>query len=180
MGIFGLIKSIIVSAKEERKKGKLYLNMSKEDMASLSDEDLFEAAVTRTDNKIDGFDDIEEGFRSLNDSQKVLYVLNYFEAEVNNGGLCQFFVNQSRALAPYISGYMELVGAKEHKKLFDGFVSENKIDLADLSSFIIHRVKDYDVQTQRYPFDKYDDAFYDLEPIEAFLEKYVREHSEDF
>lgn len=180
MGIFGLIKSIVVSAKEERKKGKLYLNMSKEDMASLSDEDLFEAAVIRTDNKVDGFDDIEEGFRSLNDSQKVLYVLNYFEAEVNNGGLCQFFVNQSRALAPYVSEYMGVVGAEEHKKLFDDFVSENKIDLTDLSSFIIYSVKDFDVQNQRYPFDEYDDAFYDLEPIEAFLEKYVREHSEDF
>ena len=35
------------------------------------------------------------------------------ETEVNNGGLCQFFVNSSRIVAPFVSEYMAIVGAFE-------------------------------------------------------------------
>ena len=45
---------------------------------------------------VDGFDAWEEGVNSLNSSQKLFYCVNWLETEVNNGGLCQFFVNSRR------------------------------------------------------------------------------------
>ncbi len=36
--------------------------------------------------------------------------------EVNNGGLCQFFVNSSREFAPDLSAALDAIGALEHKK----------------------------------------------------------------
>ena len=35
-------------------------------------------------------------------------------------------------------------------------------------------------QNQRYPFDEYDDAFYDMEPLETYLKKFIRENVKDF
>ncbi len=187
MGLISTIKEIIKLRKELKKsieelkeKESLYLSMSHEDMASLSDDELFEAVLSRTEHKVDSFDEWEDGINSLNDSQKIFYSLNWLEMEVNNGGLCQFFVNSSRMVAPYISEYMSIIGADDHKNLFDNFITDNNIDLCNLSSFAIDDIDEYEKQTERYPFDDYDDAFYDMEPLEEHLKKFAREHLEDF
>ena len=187
MGLFGVIKEVIKLRKEVKKsieeskeKETLYLSMSNADMASLSDDALFEAVLFRTEHKVDSFDEWEDGVNALNNSQKIFYSVNWLEVEVNNGGLCQFFVNTSRMVAPYISEYMRIIGANNHKNLFDKFVTDNNIDLYNLSSFDIDDIDEYEKQTERYPFDDYDDAFYDMEPLEVYLIKFAREHLEDF
>ncbi len=75
---------------------------------------------------------------------------------------------------------MAVVGAVEHQALFDGFVTRYGIDLTDLSAFDVRGVRDYEAKTRMYPFDEYDDAFYDLEPLETYLKVYVRTHVQDF
>lgn len=75
---------------------------------------------------------------------------------------------------------MEKIGATDHQKLYDGFLSENNIDPNDLSSFDISTVEDYVNQYQRYPFDEYDNAFGNLEPLETYLVAFIREHINDF
>ena len=117
------------------KKDAEYLRMSVDELRALSDEELFYAVMVRTERKVDGFEDWEEGVNSLNFQQKVFYSVNWLEIEVNNGGLCQFFVNSSRMVAPFVSEYMAVIGADEHKRLYDDFVQQNGIDLCELSSF---------------------------------------------
>jgi hypothetical protein len=187
MGLFGSIKEIFrlhkvlkESIKEAKEKEALYLNMSHEEMANLSDDELFDAVLTRTETKVDAFEEWEDGVNALNNSQKIFYAVNWLEIEVNNGGLCQFFVNSSRMVAPYVSEYMGIIGAIEHKNLFDKFVNENNIDLTDLSSFDVEEADEFEEQTERYPFDDYDDAFYDMESLETYLKKFAREHLQDF
>ena len=166
--------------KEIARQQELYRNLSTEELAALSDEDLFVAAKLRINVIVDACADSAEAFARLNDHQKVVYALDYLEMEVNNGGLCQFFVNSSRVVAPYVSDYMARVGASEHKALFDGFIRQHGIDLNNLSSFIIHRHRDYEAQTKRYPFDEYDDKFYELPSFEEPLTAYIRQHIEAF
>ena len=173
-------KQLKYSMAEYEKKQAQSLSLSLEEFTALSDDDLIFVALARTEKKVDEFDDLKNGFDSLNQSQKVFYSLNWLESEVNNGGLCQFFVNSSRMVAPLVSGYMEIVGAAEHKKLYDEFVEKNKIDLTDLSYFDIDEVDEFEEKTQAYPFDEYDDAFCNMEPIETYLKKYIREHITDF
>lgn len=48
--------------------------------------------------------------------------------------------------------------------------------MKDLSSFIIKNVKEFEEQTMRYPFDEYDDAFYQMESIESYLIPFAREN----
>ncbi len=187
MGLFSTIKKIIKFKKELKKNmretaenEKRYLEMNAEDLSVLSDDELFEAITARTDSKVDRYNECEGGVNSLNSSQKIFYSVNWLEMEVNNGGLCQFFVNSSRIVAPFVSAYMGIIGAVDHKKLFDDFISKHGIDLNDLSSFDIEEVAEFEEQNQRYPFDEYDDAFYDMEPLETFLTKFIRKNIKDF
>ena len=187
MGIIKLFKELTAFAKllkelpqEIERQQEAYLKLSTQELAELPDEDLFVAARLRLEATADACEEVSEGFSKLNDHQKVVYAVNYLEMEVNNGGLCQFFVNSSRALAPYISDYLGIIGAQEHKALFDGFISANQIDLSDLSSFAIQRSRDFEKMAKRYPFDDYDDKFYELPSLEEPLTQYIRSHIESF
>ena len=187
MGLFSTIRNMIKfkkelkrSIREAKENEERYVNMTVEELSALSDDDLFDAVTARTENKVDSFDEWEDGVDSLNHSEKVFYSVNWLEIEVNNGGLCQFFVNSSRMVAPLVSEYMGIIGASDHKKLFDDFVSKNKIDLNDLSSFDIEDGDEFEEQNQRYPFDDYDDAFYDMESLSTSLKKFIRENINDF
>lgn len=187
MGIFSAIKEAIEfkkmikeSVREQLEKEALYVSMTKDELAQIDDDDLLFAAMARAEEAMKDFDEIEDGINSLNDMQKVLYALNTLDMEVNNGGICQFFVNSSRAVAPIISECMEVIGADDHQKLFDDFVAKYEIDLEDLSSFDSDTVEEFSEQYERYPFDEYDDAFYELEPLETYLIPYIKNNIEMF
>lgn len=75
---------------------------------------------------------------------------------------------------------LEEIAAHEHKELLEAFVRENSIDLKELSSFEIRDVKEYQKQENLYPFARFDDAFFDLPPIQELLPGYVRMHLEEF
>ena len=187
MGFFGAIKEILKfnkelkkSIQEEKERTERYLVLSHVELSALPDDELLDAAILRTEGTVEKHDEWADGVNALNHSQKVLYSLVWLGMEVNNGGLCQFFVNSSRMVAPCVSEYMELVGAYEHKKLYDGFVQKYGIDLCDLSFFDVEKAEEYEKKANSYPFDEYDDAFDGLEPLGTYLKKFVREHLEDF
>lgn len=147
-----------------------------DELEQLPDQELYEAVRARAEHKAE----LEDyGVSSLTEAQLVVYITSYYEMEVCNGGLCQFFVNSSRRFAPYLSQCLEVLGAEEHKKLFDDFVCANNIDLNDLSSFDIEKVEEFAEQNERYPFDEFDSAFYDLPSISECSYTYVKEHLEE-
>ena len=166
--------------KKLQKKETLYLKMPSADLPNLSDADLFYAVTIRTENKVDACHDLQEGLAALNDKERIFYAVNYLEVEVNNGGLCQFFVNASRAVAPLVSEYLGMIGAFEQQKLYDDFIGKYHIDVTDLSSFDIESFEDFTAQYERYPFDEFDDAFYKMTPLQDYLTKFVRENIRDF
>lgn len=150
------------------------------ELVNLSDNKLYKTVISRIDHQIENHESLEEGFASLNFSQKVIYSIDYYEMEIGCGGLCQFFVNSSRMVAPFMSEYLAAIGAEEHKILYGKFIEENNIDLSDLSSFDIDSNEDYIALTQRYPFDEFDDTFYELESLKPLLIQYIRNNLNDF
>ena len=114
----------------------------------------------------------------FNEEQKFVYSLIKLEAEVNNGGLCQFFVNSSRECAPYVSKALEVIGATQLKELYDNFIDSNNIDVNDLSSFKISEVEDFESQTQRYDFESFDDKFYEDENLHNQIIEYSKNNLE--
>ncbi len=157
-----------------------YVQMSASELSKLTDDEIFNAVWTRTENIVSSKENLLEGFNSLNEEQRIFYAVNYLEMEVNNGGLCQFFVNSSRIVAPVVSDYMGIIGASEHKKLYDTFIEKYQINTYDLSSFDCETVEVFKSQYERYPFEEYDDTFYGLAPLQDYLVNYVRKHIDSF
>lgn len=173
-------KQIKDSTKKWLEELQRYREMPASELSSLLDADLFSAALARTEGKVDQFEALTDGVNSLQHTQRVFYVTSLYETEVTNGGLCQFFANQSREFAPQIADYLDEISAADHKALFERFVQENKIDVNDLSSFITENVNDYLLQEARYPFDDFSNAYFKLKPIADLLPQYVRAHLSDF
>ena len=155
------------------KKAKKLRSMGTDGLLALEDEEFYDAIECICE---DAVYDIKEA--NLTDEQKIVYSLNKFEAEVNNGGLCQFFVNSSSECAPYISQALAAVGAFELKILFDNFINTNNLDVNDLSSFKISSIHEYKAQTERFDFDSFDDQFYEDKNIHQQIIDYSRKYIE--
>ena len=178
MGLFSFFKEVKSAYKHISK----YMNMSYDDLCSLDDEELKEAIsirMTGAERRLD----VEECLTTFFGAKKIYYVINYFDMEVQNGGLCQYFVNSSRLTAPYILDSLKEIGATSFYKLLDDFINVNNINLNNLDSFIIQDIDEFESQTKRYPFDSFDEAYYNLyenESLEDMLFKYVKKHLNDF
>ena len=144
--------------------------MTETEMLSLSSGELIEGV-----NIILDLDCAE--IHKANNVQLTFLTVSEFITEVNNGGLCQFFVNSSSKYAPYVSYSLSEIGATLLADHFNKFISDNRIDLNDLSSFKIKQVEDFETQNQRFDFDEFDDKLYKLqneEDVSELLANYVR------
>ncbi len=155
------------------KKAKKIRAMGKEQILNLDDEQFFDAINCLCE---DAVFDIKDPI--ISKKQKLLYSLIEFEMEVNNGGLCQFFVNSSRECAPYVSEALNEIGATDLKKLYDRFISDNDIDVNCLTSFISNDIEEYQAQTERFDFDSFDDKFYEYENLHQQIIDYARKNIE--
>ena len=168
----------VEAARAERKR---LLAMTAEELCALDDGALREAIRVRIeailDERLGEEDDVAAELRVLEPALRCFYVLDLYDCEVQNGGLCQFFVNTSRAVAPLVGKCLGAVGAEAHRSLYDGFLRENRIDMARLSAF---RRGSFAAMHRRYPFDAFDRAFRRLAPLEEALLGYVRAHAEAF
>lgn len=182
-------KSMDEYLREDEEK---YSNLTTEELRKLPDEELIMALVTRTADALNALidpepeeeQDYEAALKTaldlLNEHQKLFYAVTELESEVNNGGLCQFFDNCSRVVAPLVSGYMDIIGAAEHKKLYDDFLTKHAIDPANLPDFDEEAEKDGMDIDEKYAFEEYDDAFYEMEPLETYLFAYAKAHLDSF
>jgi hypothetical protein len=170
MFLFRLIAGIIGLIKTAKKANKIR-NMDKADLLALDDDTFYDAIECVCRHAVCEIDD-----PNLAEEIRFTYSLYQFEMEVNNGGLCQFFVNSSSECAPYISNALEAIHATDLKAHFDDFIEKNNIDVKDLSSFKIDTVEEYEAQTQRYDFDAFDNIFYEDKNFHQLLIDYAREN----
>lgn len=167
--------------KEREEEINYYLNLTTEELKKLSDIKLYIAVTTRLSYKVRTNN---SDINPLNEEEKIVFETDIYDSEVNNGGLCQFFTNSSSLVAPYISNNLKILKAKEHKKLFDNFIKENKINVNDLYSFeitMIDNIKEqYQNNLDKYPFDEFDTNFYKLPPLQTILTEYIKNNISKF
>ena len=175
---FARAKAVGMQAKAELEEAARYRAMTRAEAEQLSDEELWNCVSFWLCRLEDGKALAEESL-----ARRAVYTVDTFDREVQNGGLCQYFVNSSRETAPELEEALTQVGAESYRKLFHDFVTENDIDVTQLDSFIIHSTEDFEAQNERYPFDAFDEAYYDLyqrEPLDAHCTAYIRRHLGDF
>ena len=139
----------------------------------MEDNDMYDTLITR-------FMSAEPN--TLNQKQLTVAALITFDAEMMNGGLCQFFVNDYNGYAQYINDALGEVGAIEMQKHYSSFVSQNGIDVTQMDSFRIASVQDYIEQFERFPFESFDNTFseiYQKENLADMLLAYVRLHGDE-
>lgn len=161
--------------KQEQNKG-----LHGADLLVLSDDDLFETVYFQNLEIASNAEDSDREVEQFAGARLNVFVLSLFDSEIQNGGLCQFFVNSSRTAAPYVSDALEAVGASAHKELFDSFTSENKIDTSNLDSFKVFSKRGYIKQTKRFDFDSFDEKYYDLPPLQDKVVDYIRKNISEF
>lgn len=169
----GIIGTILHNLKN-MKRARAIRRMPRAELMAMDDSDFFEAMEIVCE---DAVYDLKEQ-QDLSEALIFAYTLIKLEVEVNNGGLCQFFVNSSRDCAPYVSEALAAVGAMETKSHFDRFVAENGIDVQELSSFRISRLEEFEAQTKRFDFDAFDDRFYEDNTLHQRIVDYLRRNVE--
>ena len=172
--------SMISALKGDSAERDLYLQMTTQELAALSDEELMTALHIRTEEKANTQWNLGDGAAKLPEAQRVFYVISCFYTEQENGGLCRFFVNGTRNLAPLVSDSLAALGAAEHQKLFDDFVKENEISTDYLIFFIINEESEFAEKRAHYPFDDYDIPYKQLPSLRDMLLAYAREHIGEF
>ena len=147
--------------------------LSSEELRIKEDLDMYDALIMR-------FMDADPN--TLNEKQLTVAALITFDAEMMNGGLCQFFVNDYSGYAQYVSGALEEVGAVEMQKHYSSFVSQNEIDVTQMDSFRIGSVQDYVKQFESLPYEEFDNTFseiYGRENLGDLLLSYVRLYEDE-
>ena len=144
-----------------------------EEILTMNDNDLYSVLVTN-------FMGIDPS--TLNQKQQTVAALVTFDAEMMNGGLCQFFVNDHVGCAQYVGEALGEVGARSLQTHYTSFIDQNAIDLTKMDSFRILSIQGYQKQYERFPYEAFDTAFseiYQTENLGDLLLSYVRLHSDE-
>ena len=124
----------------------------------------------------------DENFGDLPEMIRNLHVVAIFTMEIMNGGLCQFFVNNGEEYASLVSDALIAVGLDKVAAMYNAFLSDSGISMSDMESFEIDGIDEFEEQTERYPFDDFDDAFYELSEsldMEQAMLDYANAHAAD-
>lgn len=151
-----------------------------EELLTLSDDDLFETVYFQNLDMAENAEDEDSELDQFTEARRTVYILGLFDSEIQNGGLCQFFVNSSRVVVPYVSEALNAVGATEHREIFERFVTENNIDVSDLESFKVFSKRGYIKQTKRFDFDSFDDKYYELPALQEKTVAYIKDNIGEF
>lgn len=167
------LADVVQTMQVEQEKMGRYLQMTARELAALEDTELCEAVYTR-----------------LCEQEEVRYVPTVFLVvweylqEMENGGLCQYFVNTNPQNAPMLAEALQCIGAESHGELFQNFCGENGIDPEDLSEFEMDYdgdwKADYARLCEQLPFESYDAEFWNLPDVRVQLVQYVRENIDQF
>lgn len=178
------IKDVLVSGfkmfSDISKQNKMYQEADIEELIKLDDHSLYEAIGSRILAKID-FNNYEASFLALNKYEQTFWVVYEFDAEVLNGGLCQYFGNTRGRDCNRIVDDLKAIGADDYALLYSDFVKENKIDGDEFANDLY---EDWETSYNKYPYENFDDAFGKLymeeKALDSYLAEYVRANSEYF
>ncbi len=169
--------------KEMAVKREKALSMSHEEMAALSDEELFDVILTRVETKAREGGGTEAAY--LSEEEKVAEVVFDFwdlgqEDEEIAGMRAVLGSVEREYCVPRMSECFEKIGAYEHKRVFDKCIHENNIDVHNLSQFARCYEDAFAEQEKIYDFSKTDAEFAALPKIENYLTAYIRNNIERF
>ena len=102
------------------------------------------------------------------------YRADAFWTEYSCGGIFGYFANPAgKDYGPELLEDLDRIGASEHRAMLERFLTENGIDLRDLSEF---RWSNMSKLSERIDFADFDYRFAGLRPLWELLEEYAKEN----
>jgi len=98
-----------------------------------------------------------------------------FLRDVYDGGIAQFFYNESREYAPYVSDALKEIGSIKTRYAFDSLVDSAQIPLDDLDA--LQELEDDETVLEK--MDAFDEAFNGDEDATDCLLAYARTYIDD-
>ncbi len=192
MGLFAKIKElfsakrlILRAIEEQEQKYTALSNLPKEELLTVSDEDLIGTINFLCDRDIQAHHAKPwnipplDRIGVLSPERQTVFVLSWYDDQIRNGGLFEFFCSEERVFAPLVETFLLSVNALEHHNLFRSFLDENALDATDLSAFAVENAAVSNVWEKRYPFQAYYQAYASLPPLESYLAAYIRDRIDD-
>lgn len=127
----------------------------------------------------------EDDLEKIPDIKFYLITASIFDIEMQNGGLCQFLVNEGNFHGPMLVDALCAFGAEHHGRMIAEFCKENGIDLSNLQELLPENVDPYCMTENylellnKYPFDEFDKAYFEIDrecPLEGILGEYIRKN----
>lgn len=167
-------------AKDTVEKAIDYLEMNGDELLKLSDPELYDAVMERIEDKIADCEDIDEIREALTDEEFAFYTVNRFKTEVKDGGIEAVFDGSNDDLAPLVSECLEIIGAEEHKELYDSFVAVNDFASEHIPGLDKGIVGSIISGIDSLTSEEFDEQFEELPGLEEELQDYARENIDNF
>ncbi len=181
MGLFSFIKELFSAQKyifsamaEMDRKNNAYAKLTTEELGGLTDDELISAVLYRTDKKIEEIlgkkkkGTPAEWAEHLTGAQRTVYILSYFESDMQTGGL-ESFLGQNGDLAAAVSECLGEIGANEHRSLYDEFLLSR--------GYRMSYSERLEYQDELRTFNE---RYLALPPMEQFFSTYLRGNLEQF
>lgn len=157
-----------------------YESMTSGELLKLSDEEFCEAVKVRAEKKFYKNGAGNAIFSSMREAEKLILTLSLFELEFANGGLGQYYFNSSNVTASYLSDSLGMIGAEDHKRIYDDFVRENKINYAFLCDIADAYSYDFGKFITLYTFNEFDERFASIPDFMALFDAFIINNKEIF
>ncbi|WP_343344578.1 DMP19 family protein [Terrisporobacter petrolearius] len=169
--IKGKSKSKKIEEKETRKKGDIrVLSYDDEDLICMVENDL-ELKYGYGCNNL-------KVYQSMKITHKNVYTLLWFDTEMKNGGLGEYFFSVSNVTMNYLEKAFEDVKALELLESYKIFINKNNIE--ESIGYINKRsVEEYSLFMSKFNFSKFNDL-YEQTDLRLLIANYIRDNIIDF
>ena len=118
------------------------------------------------------------GLAAQPEAVAAFYRVDAFWTEYSCGGIYGYFANSAgKEYGALLLEDLDRIGASEHRAMLESFLTENGIDLAELSDFKWSNMSDF---TARINFGDFDYHFSELPPLWKLLTEYAEANSGEF
>ena len=151
--------------------------MSTEELAELSDEELYNAAQSRVTAGMEACADTAERLSILNDVGRIFYVACCYETIICAKGSRDFFAGEGEILLPLLGDALHRIGAWDQRAALDELVQAcEKSD-----GGIVGAARESAKKPQKDDtFAQFDRKFAQMESVRGALIAYVRANLSDF
>ncbi len=178
------MEEILASSVEAFKNRPIYKELTEQIIDSTSDENLLQVIFDNLSEKQPtDYEKEYETVMSWNKSRKSIYMIWVLEAEVNNGGYNQFYLNPDGQFYKHLPEALKLVGASKFANLTE---KANKTFESEYEKITKHQdgtLEGFSKSYDENPLNDFDTEFYELyktENLQQIQVDFIRKNKKEF